>query len=376
MDIAIVGGGPAGLYFALLMKKHDARHRIRVYEQNRADATYGWGVVFSDVALGFLEHADADFYRKFTAGHERCDYMEIVHRGVHVQVKNNHFSRAPRIALLAVLQDECRKAGVELEFGARIDDPAVLGSPDLIVAADGVNSALRGRYAEHFQPTIETRRNKFAWYGTRQLFHPVSLIFKENKDGIFIAHSYQYSKELSTFLVETDPDTWRRAGLDRASDEESRKYCEAVFAPELGSNELLSNRSTWFQANVVSNARWTRGNIVLLGDALRTVHFSLGSGTRMAMQDAIALQEAFTRRGSDVAAAFADFESIRRPASAAFQEAAAKSLGWYENIAAKMALDPVPFAYGYMRRTGRVGHEELRERDPELVARYEAAPAA
>lgn len=376
MKIDVVGGGPAGMYFSMLMKKHDPGHRIRIYEQNPVDATYGWGVVFSDVALSFLEKADPVFYKKFIAGHERCDYMEIVHKGVHVQLKNNHFSRASRINLLKTLREECLAQGVEFEFGTRIDDAGKLDGADVVVAADGGNSAIRTQFAQHFQPTIETRRNKFAWYGTRQLFHPVSLIFRETEHGVFMAHSYQYSKELSTFLVEVDPETWRRAGLDTMTDEESRRYCEAVFAPELGSNGLLSNRSIWFNANVVSNAKWSHGNIVLLGDALRSVHFSLGSGTRMAMQDAIALQEAFTRNGSNVQAAFADFEGQRRDSSSTFQEAAAKSLDWYENIGEKMGLDPVSFAYDYMRRTGRVSHDDLRERDPDFVASYEAIAAA
>jgi 2-polyprenyl-6-methoxyphenol hydroxylase-like FAD-dependent oxidoreductase len=274
------------------------------------------------------------------------------------------------------LREECLAQGVEFEFGTRIDDAGKLDGADVIVAADGGNSAIRTQFAQHFQPAIETRRNKFAWYGTRQLFHPVSLIFRETEHGVFMAHSYQYSKELSTFLVEVDPETWRRAGLDTMTDEESRRYCEAVFAPELGSNGLLSNRSIWFNANVVSNAKWSYGNIVLLGDALRSVHFSLGSGTRMAMQDAIALQEAFTRNGSNVQAAFADFEGQRRDSSSNFQEAAAKSLDWYENIGEKMGLDPVSFAYDYMRRTGRVSHDDLRERDPDFVASYEAIAAA
>lgn len=381
MDIAVVGAGPAGMYFSLLMKKQFPQYRITIYEQNPADATYGWGVVFSDVALGFLKQADEAFYQKFTAGHERCGYMEIVHKDVRVQLRNNHFSRVARIDLLKVLQQECREAGVEMRFDARIEDLSQLGSPDLIVAADGGNSAVRTRYAEHFQPRFEKRRNKFAWYGTKQLFHPVSLIFRETEHGVFIAHSYQYSKDLSTFLIEVDPDTWQRAGLDKMSDEDSRRYCEQVFAPDLGGNGLLSNRSIWFSANIVSNEHWTHENIVLLGDALRTVHFSLGSGTRMAMQDAIALYQGFVQHGADVQAAFAAFEGARRGSSSDFQTAAARSLDWYESIDDKMGLEPVAFAYDYMRRTGRVSHDDLKQRDPDFVARYEtlhgqAAPAS
>jgi 2-polyprenyl-6-methoxyphenol hydroxylase-like FAD-dependent oxidoreductase len=372
MKIAVIGAGPAGLYFSLLAKKHDARHEIHVLEQNPRDATYGWGVVFSDVGLGFLREADPEFFTEFTAHHERCDYMEIVHRGTRVQVHGNHFSRTSRIDMLGVLQRACERQGIQVEYGRRIEDVQALSREvDLVIAADGGNSAVRKQYAQHFQPSFEKRRNKFAWYGTRQRFHPVSLVFRETEHGVFIAHSYQYSPELSTFLVEVDPHTWQRAGLDRMGEDESRRYCAQVFAAELGSNELLTNRSLWFEANIVKNERWTHRNIVLLGDALRTVHFSLGSGTRMAMQDAIALHRAIADHPADLDAAFAAFEGTRRPASSTFQAAAARSLDWYENVAGRMHLDPVSFAYDYMRRTGQVTHEELRRRDPHFTAAYE-----
>ncbi|MCZ8440742.1 FAD-dependent monooxygenase [Achromobacter xylosoxidans] len=376
MKIAVIGAGPAGLYFSLLAKKHDPRHEITVYEQNPQGATYGWGVVFSDIGLAFLREADPDFFDKFVAHHERCDYMEIVHRGTRVQVQGNHFSRTSRIDMLAVLERACLEAGVQIRHQQRVDDVAQLAAGvDMLVAADGSNSAVRKQYADHFRPAFERRRNKFAWYGTRQRFHPVSLIFREDEHGIFIAHSYQYSKDLSTFLVEVDPDSWRRAGLDTASEEESRRYCARVFGDDLGANGLQGNRSLWFEANIVRNERWSHENIVLLGDALRTVHFSLGSGTRMAMQDAIALHQGLLRHPGDVPGAFAQFEALRRPASSSFQAAAGRSLDWYENVAAKMHLDPVAFAYDYMRRTGQVSHDDLRQRDPAFAAAYETRHA-
>ncbi len=372
MKIAVIGAGPAGLYFSLLAKKHNPAHEIDVYEQNPEGATYGWGVVFSDVGLAFLKEADAEFFAEFTARHEKCDYMEVVHRGVHVQIQGNHFSRTSRIDMLATLAKACARAGVRIHFGRRIDDAEALAAGvDLLVAADGGNSAVRGRLAEHFEPSFEKRRNKFAWYGTRQRFPPVSLIFKETPHGVFIAHSYQYSADLSTFLVEVDPDTWRKSGLDAAGEDESRRHCAGVFGAELGSNELLGNRSLWFEANIVKNAHWTHGNIVLLGDALRTVHFSLGSGTRMAMQDAIALHQGLAAHPNNLAAAFQAFESSRRPASSSFQAAAAKSLDWYENVAGKLHLGPVAFAYDYMRRTGQVSHDDLKRRDPFFAAACE-----
>ncbi len=373
MKIAVIGAGPAGLYFSLLAKKHDPSHDIQVYEQNPRGATYGWGVVFSDIGLSFLKEADPAFFDEFTAHHEKCDYMEVVHRGMHVQIHSNHFSRTARIDMLRTLERACEREGIRIEYGRRIEDVAGLARDvDLLVAADGGNSAVRKQFADHFKPSFEKRRNKFAWYGTHQRFHPVSLIFRETEHGVFIAHSYQYSAELSTFLVEVDPDTWQRAGLDQASEDESRRFCAEVFRTELGSNELLTNRSLWFEANIVKNERWTYGNIVLVGDALRTVHFSLGSGTRMAMQDAIALQRGFATHPNDVQAAFAAFEAERRPASSSFQTAAAKSLDWYENVADKLHLDPVSFAYDYMRRTGQVTHDDLKQRDPHFTAAFDA----
>ncbi len=373
MKIAVIGAGPAGLYFSLLAKKHNPSHEIDIYEQNPEGATYGWGVVFSDVGLAFLKEADAEFFEEFTAHHEKCDYLEVVHRGTHVQIHGNHFSRTARIDMLQVLQRACTRLGIRIHYGQRIGDVSALASEvDLLIAADGGNSAVRTQFSHHFQPTFEKRRNKFAWYGTRQRFHPVSLIFKQSPHGVFIAHSYQYSPELSTFLVEVDPETWTRAGLDTASEDESRRYCTEVFAEELGGNTLLTNRSLWFEANIVKNEQWTHRNIVLLGDALRTVHFSLGSGTRMAMQDAIALHKGIAAHPGDLPAAFAAFEGSRRPASFSFQTSAAKSLDWYENVACKLDLDPVSFAYDYMRRTGQVSHADLQQRDPHFAAAWDA----
>lgn len=374
MKIDIVGAGPAGMYFALLAKKHDPSHRIRIHEQNPEGATYGWGVVFSDVGLHFLKEADPAFFEEFIAHHERCDYMEIVHRGTHVQVHGNHFSRTSRIDMLRVLQRACEREGIRIDYGRRIEDARALAAGcDLLVAADGGNSATRTQLAEHFRPQFVKRRNKFAWYGTHQRFHPVSLIFRETAHGVFIAHAYQYSPELSTFLVEVDPDTWKRAGLDTASEDESRRLCAEVFRPELGSNELLTNRSLWFEANIVANQHWYHGNVVLLGDALRTVHFSLGSGTRMAMQDAIGLHQGLAAHPGDLQAALAAFVAARRDASSSFQQSASLSLDWYENVAGKMHLDPASFAYDYMRRTGKVSHEDLRRRDPHFTSACEAS---
>jgi anthraniloyl-CoA monooxygenase len=371
MQINIVGGGPGGLFFSYLVKRRFPEWTVRVHEQNDASATYGWGVVFSDVALSFLRKSDPAFFRRFTAGHVRSDHMEIVHRGVHVPIQGNSFSRVARIGLLQFLHEECKAVGVDLVFNARIDDPDALRKADLLVIADGVNSRTRTRHADAFNPSFLKRRNKFAWYGTSNLFQAVSLIFRETAYGVFIAHSYQYSDRLSTFLIETDPQTWKRAGLGDMGDGDSRAFCEQVFADDLQGHPLQSNKSTWFEAVTVKNENWHHENMVLIGDALRSVHFSLGSGTRMAMEDSIALFEGLTTHPSELDAAFGHFEASRRSASDRFQLAAAKSLDWYENVADKLHLDPVTFTYDYMRRTGRVSHDDLRQRDPDFVRQYE-----
>ena len=371
MNVKIIGGGPAGLLLAMLLKKQDPAHSVTVFEQNAEGATYGWGVVFSDVALGFIRDVDPAFFEEFTRSHARCDRMEIIHRGVAVPIHGNGFSRVARIDLLRVLQDNCRRVGVDLRFGTRIGTPAEAGPADLVVAADGINSPIRDALRTHFEPSVETRRNRFAWYGTTRLFDAVTLSFRPDRAGTFIAHTYQYSPALSTFLVECSPETWKAAGLDQASDDASRAYCERVFADDLRGAPLLSKRSEWFLAQIVRNRRWSCGNVVLLGDALRSVHFSLGSGTRMAMQDAIALFRAIVAHGTDVPAALMAFEADRRPHSDRFQDAAARSLDWYETVDARLHLPPVAFAYDYMTRTGRVSHADIRRMDPAFAQAYE-----
>jgi len=369
--IGIVGGGPAGLYFAYLMKRHDAAHAIRIVERDPADATYGWGVVFTDIALGFVRDATPELYAAITRNQEVHDAMRIVHRGEAVTLANHTFHRMARIDLLRALRRHCMDLGVEIEYGRRVETLDGFGDCDLVVAADGAASAIRTRHREHFEPTIDVRPNFLAWYGTTALFDPLSLIFRECREGLLIAHAYRYSRSHSTFLVECDPQTFRAAGLDRMSEAESLAYCAEVFRDDLGGAPLLSNRSEWFRYAIVSNRRWHWRNLVLLGDALRTGHPSVGSGTRLAMQDSIALYEACAA-GGDVPAMLAEFERRRRPGSDALQQAAIKSTEWYETVRSRLPLDPVSFAYSYLRRTGRVSHDDVRERDPALAAAYEA----
>lgn len=372
MKIRIIGGGPAGLFYAYLMKRDDPRHDVLVYERDPEDATYGWGVVFSDVALAFVRDIAPELYDAVTANQEVFDEMAVVHGGVHVTLAHNTFHRMARIDLLKALHAQCRKVGVGIAFGHRVDDLVDLGPCDLIVAADGANSAIRARYHDHFRPTLDERPNLLAWYGTTRLFDALSLIFRQNQDGLLIAHTYRYSRTHSTFLVECDPETFAKSGLDRISEAESLAYCEQVFAEDLQGHKLLSNRSAWFRYTIVKNQRWYHDNIVLLGDALRTGHPSVGSGTRLAMQDSIALYDAYKTCGDDVPAMLAEFVRIRQPGSDTLQKAAIRSTEWYENLGSKLALDPISFAYDYVTRSGRVEHADVRKRDPELARAYEA----
>lgn len=379
MKIGIVGGGPAGLFFARLMKLRDASHDIRIIERDPIDATYGWGVVVSDVALAFVRDVDPALHEALSRGQEVHPEMRIVHRGESVTLANNTFHRMARLDLLDVLRRHCREVGVNIEFGRSIRNKAdldVFADCDLIVAADGANSTVGRLHAEHFQPTFDVRPNKLAWYGTTRLFDPLSLIFREHRDGLLIAHAYRYSRTHSTFLVECDPQTFAASGLGQMSDAESRAYCAEVFREDLAGAPLLSNNSNWFNYAIVRNRHWHHDNIVLLGDALRTGHPSIGSGTRLAMQDSIALLRACQAKAGDVPALLAEFEVRRRPGSDELQAAAIRSTEWYEAVPEKLGLDPISFAYDYMMRTGRLSHDDLKRRDPRLAEAFEARGGA
>jgi 2-polyprenyl-6-methoxyphenol hydroxylase-like FAD-dependent oxidoreductase len=369
MKIGIVGGGPAGLYFALLMKKLNAAHEIRLLEQNPANATYGWGVVFSDRAVSFLENSDPDSYLDIKSNLEIWDELVIVHKGHPVAIDGS------RIQLLHILQEHCQRRGVDLQFESRLSNLEDFADCDLVVGADGVNSFVRQEYSDFLQPTLDERLNKYIWYGTSQRFDALSLIFHENQDGVFVAHAYRYNPTTSTFIVECDAATWEKAGFASMSDAEGRVTCEKVFHKELDGHALLSNKSAWINFVVVRNGRWYHDNVVLIGDALRTVHFSIGSGTRTAFEDAIALSAAFQRHGEDVQAALQAFEKTRKPPGDDLLSVAQKSLGWYENMRNLMYLGPIPFAYDYMMRGGKVSHESLRQKAPKFVAAYEAYQA-
>lgn len=372
MRIGIVGAGPAGLLFALLAKRRRPDAAVRVIEQNPADATFGFGVVFSHGALEFLARDAPQMHAALARVMETWPVQRIVHRGVAVDVDGNGFCAIGRLALLQLLQLECAQAGVELVFGRALDSLAPLADCDLVVGADGVNSLVRRTHAAAFGTRTEWLTNKFVWYGTTQPFDCLTLTFRENGHGAFVAHHYRYAPDRSTFIVECDAATWRRAGLGAMDDAASRAYCEDLFAPDLDGHPLVSNRSLWRNFPLLSNESWSAGNVVLIGDALRTGHFSIGSGTRLAFDDAIALDRALGEAGDDVPALIARFERERRPVVEKLVAAANSSSYWYERMADKMALAPLALAYDYMTRSGRMSDERLAQAAPRFMERVRA----
>ena len=372
MRVAVIGAGPAGLLFSLLAKRRYPSWRIEVAEQNPEGATYGFGVVFSDGALAFLERDEPQLSNILQTAMERWPIQRIVHRGERVDIDGNGFSAIGRLALRRILRDLCLDAGVRVEYGRAITALDELAGADVVVGADGSNSLVRAALQAVFEPQIELLSNRFAWYGTTRPFDCLTLTFRSNEDGAFVAHHYRHAPDMSTFVVECDGATWNKAALGRMDDAQSRAYCERVFAPDLDGHPLVSNKSLWRQFPLLSNRRWSSGKFVLIGDALRTVHFSIGSGTRLGFEDAIALDRAFGEAGEDVPQALAAFERERRPIVEKLLAAANASSYWYERFPEKMREAPWRLAYDYMTRSGRMTDDRLREQAPKFMRRVEA----
>ncbi len=370
MRIHIIGGGPAGLYFALLMKKLNPAHDITVLERNGPNDTFGWGVVFSDKTMAYLRDAEAESYAAITENFQTWDNVDIVHRDQKVTIRGNRFSGITRITLLNILQKRCLDLGVDIRFHTNVPDPEPWAECDLLVGADGVNSLVRQRYGQFFQPSLDVRKNKYVWLGTNRLFHGLTLTFRETDAGFFAAHSYKYSSAASTFIVECPEGTWAKAGLDRMAEDETCRYLAEVFKNDLGGHPLLSNNSKWINFLLVKNRRWHHRNVVLLGDALHTAHFSIGSGTKLALEDAIALAKCFATT-ANVASALPEFERVRKPIVDDLQDAAQASLLWFEHFWDDMHMDPMRFAFRVMTRSGKVDYDKLKVRDPAFVSAVE-----
>ncbi|MBO1267928.1 bifunctional salicylyl-CoA 5-hydroxylase/oxidoreductase [Arthrobacter cavernae] len=376
MKIAIVGGGPGGLYFAALMKQLDPSHSITLWERNAASDTFGFGVVFSDETLGGIGDADAVVADYMSRRFARWSDIDIHFGGETVTVGGQGFAAMSRKELLELLQGRCAELGVDLRFQTMAPPVEELEAGyDLVLAADGINSQIRAKYADSFGPSLDPRPNKFMWLGTEQVFEAFKFFVKETEWGVMQIHGYPYSDEGSTFIVEMHEDVWRAAGFDETagevfapgvSDEKAINKIRSIFAEELDGYEVLANNSKWQNFTTVRNQSWRHGNVVLLGDAAHTAHFSIGSGTKLAMEDSLALA-ACLHEHPDVESALSAYETERRPVVASTQRAAQASLEWFERIGQYQDQNPTQFAFNLLTRSRRITQENLRLRDPEFA---------
>ena len=372
MRIAVLGGGPGGLYFAYLWKKRHPDARIDLFEQNAEGATFGFGVVFSAQALEFLRADDPDTVDAITPRMESWQNITLNLRGESVVIDGVGFSSIGRLELLNILQQRVRAVGVAPQYGTIIATVDQLTGYDLVVAADGLNSLVRRSFEQEFGASVSHSTNKFAWYGTAKRFETLSQTFVKTEIGAFNAHHYRYSPGMSTFLIECDAPTWQAYGFEQKTIQASQAICEQVFAASLEGHPLVSNKSVWRNFPWIWNENWSHGNMVLIGDALHSAHFSIGSGTRLAIEDAIALTKALEAE-ADIASGLARYQAERKPIVKKLVTAARTSADWYEHFAEHMKLDLMDFSYGYITRSGRIDDARLRAMSPLFMARYEAA---
>jgi anthraniloyl-CoA monooxygenase len=385
MRIAVIGGGPGGLYFAALAKQLGPGDEITVWERNAADDTFGFGVVFSDETLGGIEHADESVYRQMEREFARWDDIDVHFRGKVLTSGGHGFAAMSRKRLLQILQERCAQLGVDVRFCTLAPDVDQLAAEhDLVIACDGVNSTVRARYADTFRPSLEMRRCRYMWLGTDKVFDAFKFYVKQTPHGVMQIHGYPFDAGNSTFIIEMADHVWRAAGFDSfaqrefapgESDEKSVDLVRELFPEVLDGAELFMNNSKWVSFATVRNECWRAGNVILLGDAAHTAHFSIGSGTKLAMEDALALAASLHEQ-PDVERALAAYEAERRPVVLSTQRAAQASLEWFENLGQYVHQDPVQFAFNIMTRSRRVTYDNLRVRDPEFVESVDVAFAA
>jgi 2-polyprenyl-6-methoxyphenol hydroxylase-like FAD-dependent oxidoreductase len=373
MRVVIVGAGPAGLYLAYLLRRSKRDVDVEIFEQNPAGATFGFGLVFSERALEFLNVEDPATHAAIKPALETWNDSILVHKGREIRIDGMGYTGIGRLRLLQLLQARSRSAGIKPRYLHPIDGLDACGPADLIVGADGVNSLVRRSHEDVFGTTVSLFTNRFAWFGTAKRFEALTHTFIETELGYFNAHHHRHAPDMSTFVVEVDEATFFRAGFDSMDLDHAQTVCEGVFAETLDGHGLVSNKSIWRQFPTVWNDRWSAGNRVLIGDAAHTAHFSIGSGTRLALEDAIALVKALEIHAQDIPAALAAYEAARKPLVAKLVAAANSSAVWYEQFGRHMALAPMDFAMSYITRSGRVDLERLRHSSPAFVAAYEAS---
>ncbi|GAC1498296.1 MAG: bifunctional salicylyl-CoA 5-hydroxylase/oxidoreductase [Vulcanimicrobiaceae bacterium] len=376
MRLNIAGGGPAGLYFAILMKKADARHDIEVFERNRPADTFGWGVVFSDQTLDNLRERDSETHDAIVSSFAHWDDIDIHFRDRVLTSGGHGFSGIARRKLLNILQSRALALGVEIHFEHDITDAQPYRDADLLIAADGINSRIRGQYAAAFKPNLDRRKCKFVWLGTHKPFDAFTFYFEPTPWGWFTVHAYRFDSDTSTFIVECREEAWKAAGLEDADSRQTLAFCEGLFGKYLDGYGLLTNSphlrgSDWLNFTRVSNGSWVHENVVLIGDAAHSAHFSVGSGTKLALEDAIGLHDALAGGGPREAALSA-YESARKLQVVRLQNAARNSTEWFENVERYAVLPPEQFAYSLLTRSQRISHENLRLRDKEYVERMES----
>jgi anthraniloyl-CoA monooxygenase len=375
MKAVCIGGGPAGLYFSILMKQADPRHDILVVERNRPDDTFGWGVVFSDATLSHFQQADPRSHAQILESFHHWDNIDVFFKGRRITSGGHGFCGIGRKRLLNILQSRAAELGVQQRFEREVADPDEFADADLIVASDGVNSVTRRKYAQVFQPDIDVRKCRYIWLGTHRRLDAFTFAFQETEWGWFTLHAYRFDADTSTFIVETPEENWLAAGLDRMDQEQSIAFCERLFADLLEGRPLMSNAghlrgSAWLKFNRVLCRQWHHRNIVLIGDAAHTAHFSIGSGTKLAMEDAISLAKALQRE-PDVAGALPLYQQERETEALRLQSAARNRMEWFENVARYAHLDAIQFSYTLLTGSQRLGHENLRLRDSRYVERVE-----